>query len=157
VIVTDTLPLGVTFVSASSDGWDLSVSGQTLTFTLPGVLDVGTAPVITIEASVHPAVVTLINSARVKAAQFDKVIINNTVEMTASVTPPPSLPPTPTLTPVTPDPTPTVEPTATSPMPTDPVQPDTPFNWWLIIVILIVILLIVILLIARRIQRGKVQ
>jgi uncharacterized repeat protein (TIGR01451 family)/CSLREA domain-containing protein len=70
VTVTDNLPAGLTFVSATGSGWSCSNSGQTVTCTVSS-LSMGAAPAIQIVASapVTPGLV-LTNTAVVNAATF---------------------------------------------------------------------------------------
>jgi uncharacterized repeat protein (TIGR01451 family) len=70
VVVTDVLPAGLTFVSASGSGWTCSFSAPTVTCTRP-TLTVGAAQAIQIVASapVTPGLV-LTNTAVVNAATF---------------------------------------------------------------------------------------
>jgi len=70
VVVTDVLPAGLTFVSATGSGWSCGNSGQTVTCTVSS-LSVGAAPAIQIVASapVTPGLV-LTNTAVVNAATF---------------------------------------------------------------------------------------
>ncbi|MEK6342256.1 MAG: isopeptide-forming domain-containing fimbrial protein, partial [Curtobacterium sp.] len=53
VTVSDTLPDTVTAVDASGDGWDCTVSGNTVTCTRDGLASGITAPVVTVDATVH--------------------------------------------------------------------------------------------------------
>ncbi len=56
VVVTDPLPNGLTYVSATGTDWTCSASGQTVTCTLAGTLAVGAnAPPIRLTARVGPA------------------------------------------------------------------------------------------------------
>ncbi len=82
VTVTDTLPAGVTFVSASGTGWSCNQAAGTVTCTRP-TLDPGPAPPITIRvtATVNPS--TLVNSATVSGSTTDPTGGNNA--STASV------------------------------------------------------------------------
>ncbi|HYP24276.1 MAG TPA: Ig-like domain-containing protein, partial [Actinomycetota bacterium] len=55
VTMTDVLPQGLTFVSATGDGWSCSATGQTVTCTRPGNLAAAeAAPPITLVVSVAP-------------------------------------------------------------------------------------------------------
>ncbi|MFJ4219852.1 beta strand repeat-containing protein [Curtobacterium luteum] len=53
VTVSDTLPDTVTAVDASGDGWDCTVSGNTVTCTRDGLASGTTAPAVTVDATVH--------------------------------------------------------------------------------------------------------
>lgn len=50
--LVDTLPTGISFVSATGDGWTCSVSGRTVTCTYPNPLAVGTAASLTLAVGV---------------------------------------------------------------------------------------------------------
>jgi len=61
VVVTDTLPAGLTYVSATGNGWTCSASGQDVTCTLAGTLDPHAAAppitlVTTVGAEAYPSV-----------------------------------------------------------------------------------------------------
>jgi uncharacterized repeat protein (TIGR01451 family) len=83
VVVTDTLPVGVTFVDASGAGWSCSHSSGVVTCTRPS-LDVGIAPdiVITVTPS---AVGAIANSAMVISATSEPNGANNTATTTTTV------------------------------------------------------------------------
>ncbi|PJF48083.1 MAG: DUF11 domain-containing protein, partial [Chloroflexi bacterium] len=70
VTVTDNLPAGLTYVSASGSGWSCSFSAPTVTCTMP-TLNVGAAPAIQIVATapITPGLV-LTNTATVNAATY---------------------------------------------------------------------------------------
>jgi MSHA biogenesis protein MshQ len=83
VTVTDTLPSGVTFVSASASGWTCSASGQVVTCTIPGPLAVGaTLPAIALRVRASAAG-TYTNTATVTGKMFDNISANNTVTDTS--------------------------------------------------------------------------
>ena len=158
-IVTFNLPFGVTFVSASGNGWALNQSGQVLTFTREDPLNVGAAPLITIKVMVSASAGTLINQASIRADQSDLNQANNTDTISTvltSVQPAPVstvpsgavaekiVPPSPAL-PVTPAPTtgapslpvvaitPSISPAAL------PVAASATFSWWLLALIIMVV------------------
>lgn len=103
IVVTDTLPTGLTFVSASGTGWSCSASGQTVTCTYSASLPVGaTASFIlrvAVEAAAYP---TVTNTAQV-ATSGDGVASNNYASDPTTIrrgVPPTNTPtPTPTRTP----------------------------------------------------------
>ncbi len=70
VVVTDPLPAGVTFVSASGAGWSCSHDAGTVTCTRAD-LAVGTAPAIAIEVTAPNAITSLSNTATIAATSVD--------------------------------------------------------------------------------------
>jgi MSHA biogenesis protein MshQ len=89
VNVTDTLPAGLTLVSASGTGWTCSTSGQAVTCTNPLGLAAGSAlPVITLTA--HPTsngvYSSYTNTASVAGAMFDNNSSDNTATDTVADT-----------------------------------------------------------------------
>src|SRR5207244_12810091 len=82
--VTDTLPAGVTFVSASGTGWTCSQSGGIVTCTRAS-LAVGAAPAITIVVTAPNEGGTLTNTASVSASTSDPNNANNTATATTTV------------------------------------------------------------------------
>jgi len=77
VSVTDTLPAGLTFVSASGTGWTCGEASGTVTCTR-AALAVGAAPDITIAVTVNPDTRgTLTNTASVTATEADPAMGNN--------------------------------------------------------------------------------
>jgi uncharacterized repeat protein (TIGR01451 family) len=80
ITVTDTLPAGLTYVSASGTGWTCGAAGQAVTCTRPGPLTNGaTAPSITLTVSVGAAAYpSATNTATVSNPTFDNVAANNT-------------------------------------------------------------------------------
>jgi uncharacterized repeat protein (TIGR01451 family) len=94
VTVTDSLPPGVSDVSATGTGWNCSVT-TTVTCTLAASLAAGpaAAPSITISVRAPATATTLSNSASVSSAAPDLVSSNNTSTWQTSVlplVPPPS-------------------------------------------------------------------
>jgi hypothetical protein len=83
VVVTDTLPSGVSFVGASGAGWSCGHSGGVVTCTRPS-LGVGAAPdiVITVTPGVPGAIA---NNATVASAASDANGANNTAATTTTV------------------------------------------------------------------------
>src|SRR5262245_35241444 len=83
--VTDTLPAGVAFVSASGSGWNCNDAGQTVTCTRPSLAASASAPAITIAATAPGVEDTISNTASVSAAETDPVPANNTDTESTSV------------------------------------------------------------------------
>ncbi|MFN8168623.1 MAG: hypothetical protein U0S36_07540 [Candidatus Nanopelagicales bacterium] len=87
VSVTDSLPLGVTFVSASGGGWTCTNVGDvSVTCTRPALATGATAPVITVVVQAPSQSATLVNTATVSSATPDPVPGNDTASSTATVT-----------------------------------------------------------------------
>jgi uncharacterized repeat protein (TIGR01451 family) len=87
VTVTDTLPAGLSFVSASGTGWTCANSSGTVTCTMAGPLAVSTnAPVITLNVTVGVAAAPNVsNTASVSNPTFDPSTANNSSTATAPV------------------------------------------------------------------------
>jgi uncharacterized repeat protein (TIGR01451 family) len=86
--MTDSLPAGVMFVSATGNGWSCALSGSTVTCT-QSLLPVGAAPPISIVVTAPYLVLgpnTLSNVARINAATSDPYTGNNTFVSTTVVT-----------------------------------------------------------------------
>jgi uncharacterized repeat protein (TIGR01451 family) len=62
ITVTDTLPAGLTFVSGTGTGWTCNASGQMVTCTNPGPINMGTANASTITLAVTPTLIAFANS-----------------------------------------------------------------------------------------------
>jgi len=80
VVVTDTLPAGLTFVSGVGAGWVCGAAGQVVTCTHPPTLDAGSSLppiVLTVNAS-GAAVPNVTNTAVVSSSSFDVSAANNT-------------------------------------------------------------------------------
>jgi uncharacterized repeat protein (TIGR01451 family)/LPXTG-motif cell wall-anchored protein len=86
IVVTDTVPAGLTPVSASGTGWSCGTAAQVVTCTAPGPLANGaTLPEIVVTATVDAtADATLVNTATVAAATYETDESDNTD--TATVT-----------------------------------------------------------------------
>ena len=82
--VSQTLPAGVTFGSATGSGWTCGHSSGTVTCTRPS-LDAGAAPDITVQVTPGPAATILSSSASVSAAESDPYPANNTDTETTTV------------------------------------------------------------------------
>jgi uncharacterized repeat protein (TIGR01451 family) len=81
VTVTDTLPAGLTFNSATGTGWTCSAAGQVVTCTHAAPLNVGASfPPITLRVNVlETAAATVTNTAVVSTPSFELNAANNTV------------------------------------------------------------------------------
>ncbi len=146
ITVVDTLPAGLTYISAGSN-WSCSPVGQVITCLLlplapvTGMVAGDTAPDLLISTWVSSAIAptTWTNSATVSSTSTDPVPGNNTATDVVNVVPVPPAPgPGPSVSP-TPTPTPTVSPTPTpTPTPTPsgsvvvgggkPQKPNKPLN-----------------------------
>jgi uncharacterized repeat protein (TIGR01451 family) len=80
ITVTDTLPAGLTYVSATGTGWACGAVGQIVTCTRAGPLANGaSAPSITLTVSVGAAAYpSVTNTATVSSGTFDNVAANST-------------------------------------------------------------------------------
>jgi uncharacterized repeat protein (TIGR01451 family) len=88
LVVTDTLPSGVTVQSMSLSGWACSQSGQTVTCTRPS-LDANATSSITINATAPSQPGTIVDQAAVTSSTNDPNTTNNTdTESTTVVAPP---------------------------------------------------------------------
>jgi uncharacterized repeat protein (TIGR01451 family)/fimbrial isopeptide formation D2 family protein len=88
ITVTDTLPAGLTYVSATGTGWACSAAGQIVTCTRPSPLNSGTsAPAISLTVSVGAAAFpSVTNTASVTSGAFDNIPANNTTTDVTAVT-----------------------------------------------------------------------
>ena len=78
-VVTDTLPAGLTYVSASGTDWSCDAVDQLVTCTRTAPLPVGAAPQITLVADVASSVTgTIVNTAEVTGPTPDPDTSNNT-------------------------------------------------------------------------------
>jgi uncharacterized repeat protein (TIGR01451 family) len=90
ITVTDTLPAGLNYVSASGTGWTCSYAG-TLSCTHPGPLVKGTTlPPITLTVTA-PTAGTVTNTATVAGAGIDNIQSNNTSSDVTNIINPPIL------------------------------------------------------------------
>ena len=80
VVVTDTLPAGLTFVSGVGTGWACAAVAQTVTCTHPPILDPGNSlpPIALTVAATGAAVPSVTNTASVTSASLDVDAANNT-------------------------------------------------------------------------------
>ena len=87
VAVHDTLPAGVTFVSATGAGWTCTNSGNvSVTCTRPAIATGVSAPAITVTVTAPAQAGTLTNAATVSAATTDSDLTNNDSSATTTVT-----------------------------------------------------------------------
>ncbi len=89
VMVTDTLPAGVGYVSASGTGWTCSQASGVVTCTRAS-LAVGTAPVITITVTAPAFGGSITNTASVTGNETDPNTSNNNASASTTVNPPPA-------------------------------------------------------------------
>jgi uncharacterized repeat protein (TIGR01451 family) len=87
VTVHDTLPPGVTFVSAAGSGWSLIRGAGSLTATLPAMA-VGASSVLTIVVKAPATPGTITNTATVTSNTPDNNLSNNTAQATNQVVAP---------------------------------------------------------------------
>ena len=87
VVLTDTLPAGVSFVSATSTQGSCSQAGGTVTCNLGNINSGGSATVTIVITATTPGTIT--NTASVTATQFDPNTGNNTATATTKVNNPP--------------------------------------------------------------------
>ena len=87
ITVTDVLPAGLSFVSATGTGWTCGAAGQTVTCTRPPTLLAGvSAPPITLTAAVGPAAFpSVVNTATVSSPSFDSTPGNDSASVTSAV------------------------------------------------------------------------
>lgn len=91
--VTDNLPNGLTFVSATGTGWTCSAAGAVVTCTNPVILPAGgAAPIITLTVAVSSAAVPSVTNVATIATPGDAVPANNVAS-----DPTPVVEPSPTL------------------------------------------------------------
>ncbi len=87
ITVTDVLPAGLSFVSATGTGWTCGATGQTVTCTRPPTLLAGaSAPPITLTVAVGAAAFpSIVNTAAVSSPSFDATPGNNGASVTSAV------------------------------------------------------------------------
>jgi uncharacterized repeat protein (TIGR01451 family) len=86
--VVDTLPAGLTYVSATGDGWTCSASGQLVTCTSAGGLDVAATSELHLVTQVEPtAYPSVVNAGTVTSGAEDGDPENNTATDPADVIP----------------------------------------------------------------------
>jgi uncharacterized repeat protein (TIGR01451 family) len=87
VSVTDSLPVGVTFVSATGTGWVCSnVGNVSVTCTRPVLAAGATAPTITVVVTAPAQAGSLSNTASVASTTADPTPANNTSSVVTTVT-----------------------------------------------------------------------
>lgn len=87
VVVTDTLPAGLTYVSGVGSGWTCGAAAQVVTCTHPPTLNSGSSlpPIALTVAATGVAVPSAVNTATVSSASFDVNAANNSATDTAVV------------------------------------------------------------------------
>jgi uncharacterized repeat protein (TIGR01451 family) len=121
--VTDTLPAGVTFVSATGTGWNCSQASGIVSCTTTSLAP-GTAPAITIVVTAPGTPGLITNSATVTTNAFDPATGNNSASAQTTIGEGAPATATPTNTPTnTPTATPTNTPTTVAATPTRTVTP----------------------------------
>ena len=93
VVVTDTLPAGLTYVSGVGTGWTCGAAAQVVTCTHPPTLNSGSSlpPIALTVAATGAAVPSVVNTAVVSSASFDSNAANDTATDTTVVVGPESL------------------------------------------------------------------
>jgi uncharacterized repeat protein (TIGR01451 family) len=86
VTVTDALPTGVAFVSASGTGWTCGQAAGVVTCTRPALPTGTSAPTITVVVTAPAQAGTLVNTAIVSTLTIDPVPGNNSSSVSTSVT-----------------------------------------------------------------------
>ena len=92
--IVDTLPVGLSYGSASGSGWSCSANGQTVTCSNPGGLNHGQTSVLTLTVNVNSDVATpsVTNTATVSSGSFDPNPADNTAtDVTPTSKPVPDL------------------------------------------------------------------
>ncbi len=94
ILVSDTLPAGLTYVSASGTGWTCAAVGQVVSCSHPPPLNPGQSlPPITVAVAVGAAAwPSVTNTATVSSASFDAIVANNTATVTTALSGSPPLP-----------------------------------------------------------------
>ncbi len=88
ITVNDTLPAGLSYVSATGDGWQCSATGQDITCDLAAGLAVGASSDIALTVDVQPeAYPSVTNTATVSSPTEDLDPSNNTATDPAPITP----------------------------------------------------------------------
>jgi uncharacterized repeat protein (TIGR01451 family) len=88
ITVTDTIPTGLTYVSATGSGWSCILAGSVVTCTNAGPVANGvTMSAVTLTVTVgSSAVPSVTNSASVSSTTFDQTASNNSSSITTNVT-----------------------------------------------------------------------
>jgi uncharacterized repeat protein (TIGR01451 family) len=87
VTVTDTLPPGLTYVSASGEDWACRATDQLVTCTNQGVVEAGTPSVITLTVDVGPAAWPGVTNLAAVTNASDRNIANNAIGDPTAVSP----------------------------------------------------------------------
>jgi uncharacterized repeat protein (TIGR01451 family) len=88
VVVTDTLPAGLAFVSASGPGWTCTANGSVVTCTTPGPMAPGVTSTITLTVTTElGAFPSATNIATVRGEALDLDLANNTSRDLVGVAP----------------------------------------------------------------------
>ena len=93
VVVTDTLPAGLSYISATGTDWNCNAVGQNVTCTRTGNLAVGanTSTITLTVAIAAAASPSVSNTANVSGTNFDNVTANNSSTATTTVNSAPSI------------------------------------------------------------------
>ncbi len=92
IIVSDTLPAGLTYNSYTAPGWTCSAAGQVVTCTRITAMNAGTSSPITLTVNVLAAAAPSVNNtATVDSPTFDPSTANNSSTISTAVTVPPDL------------------------------------------------------------------
>jgi len=93
IVVTDTLPAGLTYISATGSGWSCGATGQLVTCTHNLNLgnNVSTGPITLTVAVSAPAFPSVTNTATVSGTNFDNISSNNSNSDTASIAAAPNI------------------------------------------------------------------
>ena len=93
IVVTDTLPAGLSYVSATGTGWSCSAAGQNVTCTRTGSLAVGasTSTISLTVAVTAAALPSINNTATVTGTNFDNISANNNSTATTPINSAPSI------------------------------------------------------------------
>ena len=87
ITVSDNLPIGLTFVSATGPGWTCSAAGQLVTCNNPATMASGGSSTITLVVAVGGAAPGVTNTATVSSPTPDPNLVNNTSSDPTSVAP----------------------------------------------------------------------
>ena len=94
ILVSDTLPNGLTYVSATGTSWTCAAAGQVVSCSHPPPLNPGQSlPPITLAVAVGAAAwPSVTNTATVSSASFDAIVANNSATVTTALSGSPPLP-----------------------------------------------------------------
>jgi uncharacterized repeat protein (TIGR01451 family) len=88
IVITDALPSGLTYRTASGDGWTCTAAGAIVTCTSAGGLPIGSEASVRIDAEVLPSAAPgVVNTATVSGADAEVDLSNNTASDPTVVTP----------------------------------------------------------------------